>query len=114
MDIEKIQQRLREFAAERNWEQFHSPKNLVMALSVEVSELMEHFQWLTEEQSQSLPPETLQQVGEEIADVLLYLIRLSDRLNIDLSEAIANKMKKNEMRYPPEKVKGSAKKYNEY
>ena len=113
-DFEQIKLYLRNFAKERDWEQFHSPKNLVMALSVEVSELMEHFQWLTEQQSASLQSETLQQVGEEIADVLLYLIRLSDQLNINLPETIKNKMAKNEQRYPPEKVKGSSKKYTEY
>jgi dCTP diphosphatase len=105
--------RLREFAAERNWDQFHSPKNLAMALSVEISELMEHFQWLTEEQSSALPPEKLQQVREEIGDVLIYLTRLADKLGIDPSEAAFEKLEVNLVKYPADKARGSAKKYTE-
>lgn len=105
--------RLREFAAERDWGQFHSPKNLSMALAVEVSELMEHFQWLTEEQSLDLPPEKRLQAQDEIADVLIYLTRLSDRLGIDPLGAAFQKMEANRIRYPVEKVLGSAKKHTE-
>ena len=105
--------KLRTFASERDWDQFHSPKNLVMALSVEVSELMEHFQWLTEEQSSALPPEKLQQVREEIGDVLIYLTRLADKLGVDMLEAAAEKLEVNRAKYPVEKVRGSAKKYTE-
>lgn len=105
--------KLRIFASERDWDQFHSPKNLVMALSVEVSELMEHFQWLTEEQSSALPLEKLQQVREEIGDVLIYLTRLSDKLGVDMLEAAAEKLEVNRAKYPAEKVRGSAKKYTE-
>lgn len=105
--------KLRIFAAERDWDQFHSPKNLVMALSVEVSELMEHFQWLTEEQSSALPPEKLQQVREEIGDVLIYLTRLADKLGVDMLEAAVKKLEVNRAKYPADKVWGSAKKYTE-
>lgn len=104
---------LREFAAERDWDQFHSPKNLTMALSVEASELMEHFQWLTEKQSSALPPEKMQQVREEIGDVLIYLTRLADKLGIDLTVAAFEKLEVNRAKYPADKVRGSAKKYTE-
>jgi|SRR6266568_4982232 len=105
--------RLREFADERDWDQFHSPKNLAMALSVEASELMEHFQWLTEEQSSALTPEKRQQVCEEIGDVLIYLTRLADKLGIDLVEVAFEKLEVNRIKYPADKVRGSAKKYTE-
>jgi len=105
--------RLREFAAARDWEQFHSPKNLAMALSVETSEIMEHFQWLTEEQSSALPPKKLQQVKEEIADVLIYLTRLADRLGVDPLGAAYEKLEVNQAKYPADKVRGSAKKYTD-
>ena len=113
-DIQGLQQKLTEFAKERDWEQFHSPKNIVMALNVEASELLEHFQWLTEEESSQLSEEKLQQVGTEIADVFLYLIRLSQLLNIDIMQASVDKMEENAHKYPAEKVRGSHKKYNEY
>jgi dCTP diphosphatase len=113
-DFDEIKDYLREFAEKREWTQFHSPKNLAMALSVEVAELLEHFQWLTEEQSKNIPPEKLQPIADEIADVQLYLIRLADQLNVNILQAIAEKTLKNEAKYPVEKVKGSAKKYDEY
>jgi NTP pyrophosphatase (non-canonical NTP hydrolase) len=109
-----LRDRLRVFAAERDWEQFHSPKNLSMALMVEVAELMEHFQWLTEAQSTGLPAENKQAVSEELADILLYLVRLSDRLGVDLREAALLKLEKNAAKYPAELVRGSSKKYSEY
>jgi NTP pyrophosphatase (non-canonical NTP hydrolase) len=99
---------LRRFAAERDWEQFHSPKNLTMALSVEVAELMEHFQWLTQEQSGSLPPERLVAVREEVADVLIYLVRLADRLDIDLLAAAEEKIERNAEKYPAAASRGRA------
>jgi NTP pyrophosphatase (non-canonical NTP hydrolase) len=111
--LEALAAELRNFASERDWDQFHSPKNLVMALSVEVSELIEHFQWLTEEQSSALPPKKLQQVREEIGDVLIYLTRLADKLGVDMLEAAAKKLEVNRAKYPAEKVRGSAKKYTE-
>lgn len=113
-DLLMLRDKLRAFAAERDWEQFHSPKNLSMALMVEVAELMEHFQWLTETQSAELPAADKQAVSEELADILLYLVRLSDRLGVDLREAALRKLEKNAAKYPAEQVRGSAKKYSEY
>ena len=112
--LSDIKHRLREFAQVRDWEQFHSPKNLSMALSVEVSEIVEHFQWLTEEQSNNLPQDKLAEVETELADTFIYLIRLADKLDIDLLDAVDKKIKHNEEKYPADKVKGSAKKYTEY
>lgn len=113
-DFEQIKHYLRDFAQQREWTQFHSPKNLAMALSVEVAELLEHFQWLTETESQQLPAERLATIADEIADVQLYLVRLADQLNIDIPQAIANKTVENEAKYPVDEVKGSSKKYTEY
>ena len=109
-----LKNRLREFAIARDWEQFHSPKNLAMALIVEAAELVEHFQWLTEEQSATLPPDKLAEVEQELADIQIYLIRLADRLNINLEQAVDAKIAVNERRYPVEKVRGSAKKYTDF
>lgn len=111
--LEQIKHRLRDFAAERDWDQFHSPKNLAMALIVEAAELVEHFQWLTEEQSQTLPPDKLAEVEQEIADIQIYLIRLADKLGVDMEQAVNAKLKLNEKKYPAEKVRGSAAKYND-
>jgi NTP pyrophosphatase (non-canonical NTP hydrolase) len=111
--VRELAERLRAFAEERDWEQFHSPKNLSMALSVEVAELLEHFQWLTEEQSLNLPPEVRDQVRDELADVFIYLVRLSDRLGIDLREAAWDKVAKNAEKYPVEKSRGHKRKYTE-
>jgi NTP pyrophosphatase (non-canonical NTP hydrolase) len=113
-DIKAIQKIVAEFAKARDWDKFHSPKNLSMALSIEASELMEHFQWLTEEESYRLNSKTRQQVAEEIADVQVYLARLADKLDIDIFQAVENKMIKNNEKYPAEKVFGSARKYSEY
>lgn len=113
MNLEKLNLILKKFSEERDWEQFHSPKNLSMALSVEVSELVEVFQWLTEEQSKNLTDKQKEKSEEEIADIAIYLLRICMKLDIDLEKAILNKMKKNEKRYPVEKVKGYAKKYTE-
>ena len=110
----QLKQRLRVFAAERDWDQFHSPKNLSMALIAEAAELVEHFQWLTEDQSKNLSPEKLAEVELELADIQLYLIRLADKLNIDLLAAVDRKIALNEQKYPADKVRGSAKKYTEY
>lgn len=109
-ELEALKQRLRAFAAARDWEQFHSPKNLASALIVEAAELLEHFQWLTQQQSRSLPPERLRAVEEEIADVLLYLVRLADLLGVDLMRAAERKIALNEQKYPAEEVRGSAEK----
>jgi len=112
--LEQIKTRLREFAAERDWDQFHSPKNLAMALIVEAAELVEHFQWLTEEQSQALPPEKLAEVEQEIADIQIYLIRIADKLGVDMEKAVNAKIELNEKKYPAEKVRGSAVKYSDF
>ncbi|WP_019603294.1 nucleotide pyrophosphohydrolase [Teredinibacter turnerae] len=112
--IDELQTYLLSYAKERDWEQFHAPKNLVMALSVEVAELTEHFQWLSEEQSKTLAPDKLAEVTAEMADVFMYLARLAQVLDVDILAACAAKSEDNEQRYPPDKVRGSAKKYSEY
>jgi NTP pyrophosphatase (non-canonical NTP hydrolase) len=113
-DLNQLQAYLRQFAKDRDWDQFHSPKNLTMALSVEISELLENFQWLTEEQSYTLDQQQRAAVVDEIADVQMYLARLADKLDINIGEAIEQKINKNEAKYPAELVKGSSKKYTEY
>lgn len=104
---------LRQFAAERDWDQFHSPKNLAAALSVEAAELLERFQWLTEDESRNLSPTALARVREEMADVLIYLVRLADKLDVKLLDAARDKMQVNAQKYPAELVRGSARKYSE-
>jgi dCTP diphosphatase len=111
--LSQLRDTLREFAAERDWDQFHSPKNLASALSVEASELLECFQWLTEQQSRELSPEQLAHVREEMADVLNYLVRLADKLDVNLMDAAREKIAKNALKYPVEKSRGSMKKYSE-
>ena len=112
-DLDDLQAAQRTFAQERDWGQFHTPKNLACALSVEAAELLEHFQWLTEEQSRALPDDKRVQVGEEIADVLLYLLQLSDKLQIDVMEAAWRKIRLNAQKYPVERSKGSIRKYSD-
>jgi len=113
-ELSNIQVQLRQFAAKRDWDKFHSPKNLSMALSVEASEIVEHFQWLTEKQSHELSPLELESVELELADAFIYMIRLADKLNVDLIAAATKKMSINETKYPVDRVHGSAKKYTEY
>ena len=113
-DLARFKSEFRRFVAERDWEQFHTPKNLAMALAGEVGELLEHFQWLTPEQSRELPPEVLEQVAHEIADIQIYLATLSDRLGIDIGPAVADKMHRNAEKYPADQVRGSARKYTAY
>ena len=112
--LDELNRRLLTFARMRDWEQFHSPKNLAMALAGECGELLEHFQWLSEEQSASLTPEKKTQVGQEMADILIYLIRLSERLGLDLIEAVEHKIEINERRYPVGKVRGDSRRASEY
>lgn len=112
--LEALRIRLAEFADQRDWQQFHSPKNLSMALIAEAAELVEHFQWLSEEQSRRLAPETREAVALELADILIYLIRTADKLDIDLIASACKKIALNEERYPVEKVRGSAKRASEY
>lgn len=100
MDLHKLQQQLRQFASNRDWEQFHSPKNLSMALSVEVAELLENFQWLTEAQSASLDSNKREDVAAEIADIQIYLTMLADKLDIDIDTAVSAKIASNTVKYP--------------
>ena len=112
--LDTLRQRIREFAVDRAWERYHTPKNLVMALSVEASELLEPFQWLSEEQSLQLNPSQHEAVRQEIADVLIYLTRLADLLEIDLLDAAADKLAINARKYPIEKAHGNALKYSDF
>lgn len=111
--IATLQQQLRDFARARDWDQFHTPKNLAMALTVEAGELQEIFQWLSEAQSKALDVAQQQHAAEELADVLLYLCRLADVLGIDLLQAAQAKLLRNAERYPVDKAKGLARKYTE-
>jgi len=105
---------LRAFTREREWDRYHTPKNLAMALIVEAAELAEHFQWLTPEESQSLRDGgKREQISDELADVLIYLVELADTLDIDLAAAARDKIEKNALKYPVEKARGNAKKYDE-
>jgi len=110
MDIEALQKRLAEFAAERDWEQFHSPKNLAMAIAAEAGELVEVFQWLTEAESANLDATRKQAAAYELADVLIYLVRLADRLDVDLDVVVPEKIRINAEKYPVALAKGSAEK----
>jgi NTP pyrophosphatase (non-canonical NTP hydrolase) len=114
MDIKQIQQELARFAAERDWDQFHTPKNLSMALAKEAAELLEIFQWLTEEQSMAVARdnENTARAADEIADIAIYLLRIADRLEIDIEAAIARKMALNAEKYPVDLAKGNAEKYS--
>lgn len=112
--IKQLQHRLREFTRVRDWDQFHSPKNLSMALIAEAAELVEHFQWLTEAQSSTLSEQKHMEVEHELADIFVYLLRLADKLDVDLCRAAENKIRLNEEKYPADMVRGSAKKYTEY
>lgn len=112
-EIANLQSALRDFARERDWGQFHSPKNLACALSVEASEILEHFQWLTEEQSRTLTKAKCAEVGQELADVFLYLLQLSDKLGIDLADAARAKMEGNALKYPVDRSRGTSSKYTE-
>lgn len=112
--LDDIQQRLLAFARERDWEQFHAPKNLAMALTVEAGELMEHFQWMSEAQSESLDDDKRREVAYELADVMIYGLRLAERLGVNLEQAIEEKIQINEKKYPADQVRGSARKYTEY
>lgn len=114
LDLDKLRETLRLFASERDWDQFHSPKNLSMALIAEAAELVEHFQWLTEAESAAVSADRREKIAEEIADIQLYLVRLADKLNIDIASAVERKLQINAEKYPKEKVAGSSKKYNEY
>jgi NTP pyrophosphatase (non-canonical NTP hydrolase) len=111
--ISGLREALRQFASERDWDQFHTPKNLAMALSVEAAELLEHFQWLDSEASSRLSDSVRKEVRLELADVLLYLIRLADKLDIDLIAAAKEKLAINAEKYPADKARGTCKKYTD-
>jgi len=111
--MKELSEKIRAFARDRDWEQFHSPKNLAMALSVEVAEVVEYFQWLTQEESRRLDPARLEEIRQEIGDVMIYLVRLADQLGIDPLEAADEKIQINEKKYPVEKSRGLAAKYTE-
>lgn len=112
-ELEQLRDKIRQFAAEREWDQFHSPKNLATALTVEAAELLENFQWLKDEESKQLSTAKRAEVQAELADVFIYLVRLADKLDIDLISAANEKIVENAKKYPVDKSKGSAKKYNE-
>jgi dCTP diphosphatase len=115
INFEKLEEVIFKFSADRDWDQFHSVKNLSMALSVESSELVEILQWMKEEDSNNIASDIIKfpKVRDEIADIFIYLIRISSKLNINLEEAVLDKMKKNIEKYPVDQFKGSSKKYNE-
>ena len=111
--MKELTEKIRAFARDRDWEQFHSPKNLAMALSVEVAEVVEHFQWLTQEESRRPDPARLEEIRQEIGDVMIYLVRLADQLGIDPLQAADEKIQINEKKYPVEKSRGLAAKYTD-
>lgn len=113
-DLHAIRDTVRTFVSERDWDQFHTPKNLSAALSVEAAELLEHFQWLHTGARAELGEERRQEVAHEMADVLVYLVRLADKLDIDLGTAVEEKMVLNRAKYPADKVRGDARKYDKY
>ena len=113
-EFARLRDLVRVFVDERDWDQFHTPKNLSAALSVEAAELLEHFQWLQHGRADELGPHKLVQVRHEMADVLVYLVRLADKLDVDLMAAVAEKMVLNRAKYPAELVRGDARKYHEY
>jgi NTP pyrophosphatase (non-canonical NTP hydrolase) len=112
--MKDLVEEIRQFTQERDWDRYHSPKNLAMALAVEATEILEHFQWLSQSQSRALPPDIRDQVRDEIGDVFIYLSMLSDKLGIDPMEAAFQKLEKNRSNYPAERVRGKANKYSEY
>ncbi len=110
--LRKLSEALAEFVEERDWAQFHNPKNLAMALAAEAGELLEHFQWLSQDQAESLDATQRREVAMEMADILMFLLRLADRLQVDLLKAAGDKLELNRRRYPVEKARGRATKYD--
>lgn len=110
--LESLRKKIGAFVAERDWDQFHNPKNLAMSMAIEAAEVMEHFQWLTPAQASDLPAGTRDEVALECADVLLYLLRLTDKLGIDLAQACDRKLALNAQKYPAEKARGKMTKYD--
>lgn len=112
--IDAIKARINQFVEDRDWSQFHSPKNLAMAMIVEAAELVEHFQWMTEQESKNLDQEKKEQIGQELSDTFVYLLRIAEVCEIDLIDAVNKKIELNEKKYPIDKAKGSNAKYTEY
>lgn len=112
--LQELKQLMANFVRERDWEQFHTPKNLSMSIAIEAAELMEHFQWLTAEQSRNLDPEALAEIGEELADIVIYSLSMANALKLDLADTVQAKMEKNIRKYPSERVRGKAHKYTYY
>ncbi|NLC69974.1 MAG: nucleotide pyrophosphohydrolase [Desulfuromonadaceae bacterium] len=112
--LRELKERTAEFVRERDWEQFHTPKNLSMSIAIEAAELMEHFQWLTATESRNLSPQALADIGEELADIVIYALSLSNALGLDLSETVLDKMAKNIRKYPRDQVRGKSHKYTFY
>ncbi|HKL49373.1 MAG TPA: nucleotide pyrophosphohydrolase [Desulfuromonadales bacterium] len=112
--LQQLKDRMDRFVKERDWEQFHSPKNLSMSIAIEAAELMEHFQWLTVEQSKQLESDERSEIGEELADIVIYALSLSNVLGLDLSQTIVDKMEKNIRKYPRDRVRGKSHKYTYY
>ncbi|MHB1398972.1 MAG: nucleotide pyrophosphohydrolase [Trichloromonadaceae bacterium] len=112
--LQELKERMADFVRERDWEQFHTPKNLSMSIAIEAAELMEHFQWLTVEQSRNLAPEALAEIGEELADIVIYSLSMANALKLDLADTVQAKMEKNIRKYPSERVRGKAHKYTYY
>lgn len=112
--LQELKSRVAGFVSERDWQQFHTPKNLSMSIAIEAAELMEHFQWLTVEASRNLSAEALAEIGEELADIVIYSLSLANTLGLDLSRTVQAKIEKNIRKYPAEKVRGKAHKYTWY
>jgi len=112
--LQELKDRMAAFVHERDWEQFHTPKNLSMSIAIEAAELMEHFQWLTVEQSKTLDADHLADIGEELADIIIYSLSLANTLGLDLAKTVLAKMEKNIRKYPSDKVRGKSHKYTYY
>jgi len=112
--LQELKDKMAQFVKERDWEQFHTPKNLSMSIAIEAAELMEHFQWLTVEQSKNLQSSALQEIGEELADIIIYSLSLANFLGLDLADTVDAKMEKNIRKYPKDQVRGKAHKYTFY
>ncbi|MEM7782436.1 MAG: nucleotide pyrophosphohydrolase [Planctomycetota bacterium] len=104
--VQDLKELMAEFVAERDWQQFHSPKNLSMSIAIEAAELMEHFQWITHQQSRELKPDAVAEVSEELADIICYAVSVANEMGIDIASCMSNKMKKNRLKYPAEEFKG--------
>ena len=112
--LQDLKLKMADFVRERDWEQFHTPKNISMSIAIEAAELMEHFQWLTVEQSQQLDSKALADIGEELADIVIYSLSMANFLKLDLAETVLAKMEKNIRKYPADKVQGKSHKYTYY